>query len=78
MAEITRIYRSIEDLPLVLRVEDLMSLLAVGRNTAYELIRCGAIRNFRVGKQVRIPKDALIEYIAGHGNQFCKSSPQEL
>ena len=57
-------YRSFEDLPLVLRIEDLMPLLAVGRNTAYELVRCGAIRSIRVGKQVRIPKDAIIEYIS--------------
>ena len=57
-------YRSIEDLPLVLRVEDLMSILGIGRNTAYELIRCGQIRSVRVGKQLRIPKEALIEYLS--------------
>ena len=57
-------YRSLEDLPLVLRVEDLMSILGIGRNTAYELIRCGQIRSIRVGKQLRIPKEALIEYLS--------------
>lgn len=57
-------YHSIEDLPLVLRVEDLIPILRVGRNTAYELIRCGQIRSIRVGKQLRIPKEALIEYLS--------------
>ena len=58
------IYHSVEDLPLVLRVEDLMPILCIGRNTAYELIRCGQIRSIRVGKQLRIPKEALIEYLS--------------
>lgn len=57
-------YRSLEDLPLVLRVEDLMSILGIGRNTAYELIRCGQIHSVRVGKQLRIPKEALIKYLS--------------
>lgn len=57
-------YRTLEDLPVVLRVTDLMPVLGIGRNTAYELIRCGKIRSIRVGKQLRIPKKALIEYIS--------------
>lgn len=28
-------YRSFDDLPLTLRVEDLMPILGIGRNTAY-------------------------------------------
>lgn len=48
---------------LVLRVEDLTSLLSIGRNTAYELVRCGKIRSIRVGKQYRIPREALDEYL---------------
>lgn len=57
-------YRSYDELPLTLRVEDLMSILDVGRNTAYELVRCGTIRSIRIGKQLRIPKDALVEYLS--------------
>ena len=57
-------YHSFEGLPLTLRVEDLMSILDVGRNTAYELVRCGTIRSIRIGKQLRIPKDALVEYLS--------------
>lgn len=52
-----------EDLPLVLRVEDLMPLLSIGRNTAYALVRSGQIRSFRIGRCYRIPKDSVAEYI---------------
>lgn len=58
-------YRSFDELPLTLRVEDLMPILDIGRNTAYELVRSGQIRSVKVGKQIRIPKDALREYLSG-------------
>ena len=57
-------YHSFDELPLTLRVEDLMPILDIGRNTAYELVRCGTIRSIRIGKQLRIPKDALVEYLS--------------
>ena len=56
-------YRDPHDLPMTLRVEDLMPLLGIGRNTAYELIRSGQIRSVRVGKQIRIPREALLEFL---------------
>ena len=58
-------FRSLDDLPLVLRVEDLMSALDIGRNAAYELVRSGQIRSIRVGRQIRVPKDAVAEFLAG-------------
>ena len=61
----SRDYRSIDDLSLTLRVEDLMPILGIGRNTAYELVRSGKIRSIRIGRQLRIPKDALVAYLSG-------------
>ena len=55
---------SFEELPLTLRVEDLMPILGIGRNTAYELVRSGKIRSIRIGRQLRIPKDAIQDYLA--------------
>lgn len=52
-----------ENLPFVLRVEDLMPLLSIGRNTAYDLVRSGQIRSFRIGRCYRIPKDSVTEYL---------------
>ena len=57
-------YRSYDELPLTLRVEDLMPILGIGRNTAYELVRCGKIPSIRIGRQLRIPKQALIDYLS--------------
>ena len=56
-------YRSFEDLPLTLTVEE-ASQIRVGRNTAYDLVRCGKLRSIKVGKQIRIPKQALQDYLS--------------
>lgn len=55
---------SFDDLPLTLQVEELMPILGIGRNTAYELIRCGKIHSIRIGKQLRIPKDTVLDFLA--------------
>jgi len=57
--------RDLHELPVTLRVEDLMPLLGIGRNTAYELIRSRQIRSIRVGRQIRIPREALLEFLDG-------------
>ena len=56
-------YRNLHDLPMTLRVEELMPILGIGRNTAYELIRSGQILSIRIGRQIRIPRDALLEFL---------------
>ena len=56
-------YRSLDELPVTLRVEELMPILGIGRNTAYKLVRSGRLRSIRVGRQVRIPKNALVEFL---------------
>ena len=56
-------YVSYSDIPLIMTVEDLMPILLIGRNTAYELVRSGEIKSIRVGRQIRITRDALIEFL---------------
>lgn len=51
------------DFPLVLKVEELMSILSIGRNTAYELVRSGQISSIRIGRIYRIPRASLEEYL---------------
>ena len=58
-----RKYRSYDELPLTLRVEELMPILDIGRNSAYELVRSGTIRSVKIGRQHRIPKQAIIDYL---------------
>lgn len=59
------VYRTIEELPLVLRVEDLMDILGIGRNSAYSLVHSGQLRVLRIGNQIRIPREALLDFISG-------------
>lgn len=54
---------SFDDLPLTLRVEELMPILNIGRNTAYELVRAGKLRSIRIGKQIRIPKEEVVRFL---------------
>lgn len=54
-----------EDIPLVLTVEELMPILSIGRNTAYELVRSGQIKSIHAGKQIRILKHELLEFLTG-------------
>ena len=56
-------YFSVEDIPLVLRVDDLMSILGIGRSVAYQLIRSGQIASIRIGTQIRVPRHAVLAFI---------------
>ena len=56
-------YQYAESLPMTLRVEDLMPILGIGRNTAYRLVRSGEIRSIKVGRQIRIPRQVLLDYL---------------
>ena len=53
-----------ENYPDVVTVNGLAEMLKVGRNTAYELVRAGVIQSIKIGRQIRIPKQAIIEYVA--------------
>ena len=47
----------------IVTVEQLAEMLKIGRNTAYELVRANIILSVRVGRNIRIPKQTIIEYI---------------
>lgn len=53
----------LDQLPLVLSVREIGEVLGISRNSTYDLIRCGKIKSVRVGKQIRIPKQALIDFL---------------
>lgn len=52
-----------KDLRRTYKVEELAPILGIGRNSAYELVRSGQIRSFRVGRTFRVPKDAVEEFL---------------
>lgn len=60
-------YFSADELPYVISVPQLAKLLGIGRNTAYDLVNRGDIRSLKIGKAIRIPKSAAIEFIEKNG-----------
>jgi excisionase family DNA binding protein len=51
----------------VVTVPELAEMLRIGRNAAYELARSGIIPSVKIGKSIRIPKSAVIEYLTRGG-----------
>ncbi len=55
--------KSIDDLPAILSAEDLMGFLGIGKNSAYSLVRSGQIKSIRIGRQIRITREAVIAFV---------------
>lgn len=55
--------KNYEDLPTILSVEDLMSFLGIGKNSAYNLVRSGQIKSIRIGRQIRITRESVISFV---------------
>lgn len=54
---------NIEQLPLVVRVDDLIPVLKIGRNAAYALVRSGQLKALRIGNSYRIPRSELVRFL---------------
>ena len=52
-----------ETLPLFLTVEEMASVLRIGRNPAYHLVKDGHIQSIRLGRSIRIPRNALLQFV---------------
>ena len=52
--------------PPVLSVKRVAEILAVSQSTACELVRSKQIHSIRVGRNYRIPLDAVIDYLRKH------------
>jgi len=50
--------------PDVVTVKDLCKMLNIGRNNAYEFIRSGEITSLKIGRQIRISKQSIIDFIS--------------
>ena len=51
----------------VLTVKEMMDMLAIGRNTAYRLLRDGTIASFRIGNTYRVLRKSVQSYIYNNG-----------
>lgn len=47
----------------LITIDELQTILSIGKNTAYDLLRTKKIKAFRIGRVWKIPKKSVEEYI---------------
>ncbi len=52
-----------ENYPDIVSVEQLMEMLQIGQVLAYKLVKSGEIKARKVGREYKIPKVNVIEYL---------------
>ena len=57
------IFKSYEELPLMLSVSEMAAALGISRAGAYELARSEGFPALRIGTRIVIPKDKLQEWV---------------
>ena len=57
------IFKSYEDLPLMLSVPEMAAALGISRAGAYELARSEGFPALRIGTRIVVPKDKLQEWV---------------
>ena len=62
--ENTNTYEYFASYPDVVSVDELQAMLRIGRNSAYDLLRSGAIQALKIGKKYIIPKLNVVKYIS--------------
>ena len=55
--------KSNSELPAILTIDDLMVFLGIGKNSAYNLVRSGQIKSIRIGRQIRITREAVMAFV---------------
>lgn len=56
-------YRSLDEIPLTVTVDEMAKILRIGRNSAYQMVRDKRIASFTVGRKILIPRNSLIELL---------------
>ena len=51
------------EIPAILTVPQLAEFLNIGRNAAYDLVNSNQIKVIRIGKNIRIPRHAVLAYL---------------
>ena len=54
----------LENFPDILTVKQLQAALSIGRSKAYSLLHSGKLQYITIGKQIRIPKKYLLDYLS--------------
>lgn len=56
-------FEKVEALPVLITVQELSEFLHIKKSKAYELARSEQLRCIRIGRQIRILRDSLDDYI---------------
>lgn len=56
-------YKSYEEMPLMLSVPEVASVLGISRAGAYELVKEKGFPTLSIGSRILIPRDKLIKWI---------------
>jgi excisionase family DNA binding protein len=55
--------RDIQSLPAILTVEQLQDFLGISRPKAYELVHTKGFPTVRIGRAIRVPREALMQWL---------------
>lgn len=61
-------YTNYNDLPMMLSVLDVASVLGISRAGAYELVRSDGFPSLRIGSRIVVPKEKFIGWINANTN----------
>ena len=52
----------------ILTIEEIAEILKIGRTQAYRIVRSGNLKGYKEGKDWKIPKQALKQYVISQSN----------
>ena len=55
--------QNLSEYPDILTIEDVKTILRIGTRSAYRLLQSGSIYYLRIGKNIRVPKACLEDYL---------------
>lgn len=55
--------QEIQMIPLTMGVEEAAKWIGASRGRTYELVRCGQLPSYRVGRKIRINKASLLKFM---------------
>lgn len=53
----------VNDTSNLVTIDELCEILMIGKNTAYNLLKSGAIKSFKINRVWKIPRSSIDEYI---------------
>ena len=57
------VYKSYDELPLMLSVPEVAAVLGISRAGAYELVRSDGFPALKIGSRIVVPKEKFIEWV---------------